>query len=233
MLKNTTTRRRFAYLPVLAMALVVLSTTGCGQLVRKAPSQLDAPVAQHEASDGAAPSVPNAPVRGRLIPDGDTEANPADAPESNGTHAAPGASGCRLQIFAEPVSIARYSKEGLTVQEHVDIVGCPLGGPFSITVGGGRGSLKKVASGAVKYYPPTRSSDPDGRVTRDVLDIEIECPHGNRVKTRMFVDITESGRPAQAQARDDCRQQTPSLPPPQDRLPLPPGADAQETLKGA
>jgi len=160
-------------------ALAVFSLTGCGTLVRKAPDStgtVKEPVIRTPADTSSAPVAP---------PPAEPTPVPAAAPEPSGA--------CSLRFYAEPVSVPRYSREGITIDDHLDISGCPSNGPFKMVVSGGVGTLKQVSGGGVKYYPPTREADPSGRVTSDTVEITLECPHGTSVTAKMLITILAPG----------------------------------------
>lgn len=152
-------------LPVaLLVPCLVLSLSGCGQMIRKVPRQ---------------PAV---------VP----PAIPADAPQAP-VPIAPAAPSCALRLAPEPVAVPRNSPEGITVEDHLEVSGCTANGPYTVGVTGGHGCLKKVAGGGIRYLPPTRDADPSCRTLADSLEVSVECPHGGRADGLLQIRIMRPG----------------------------------------
>ena len=93
--------------------------------------------------------------------------------------------------------------------DHITIHGCDDGSPYQLVVGGGRGTLKQVSGGGVRYYPPSRWADPHCRQAEDELEITIRCAHGTEAKARLKVRIIAPDNPSNAPLTEEAS-------PPQD-----------------
>lgn len=162
---------------------VILWGVGCGPLVRRVPNSLPSPPGQPTAAPKTFP--PSDPEKAPGI---NPLGNSPEEPSSPGVVTPAPAPTCGLRVFAEPVRIRRYSTEGITIDDHIHVMECSAG-PFELGVSGGRGTVKKVASGGIKYYPPTKEADPAGSISEDSLQITVKCAHGTEVKTEMRIEI--------------------------------------------
>jgi hypothetical protein len=117
---------------------------------------------------------------------------PRSTPRQDDPVPAPPDEGCHLACSASPITAWRYSEDGISIDDHLDMTGCS--GPFTIGVLGGHGTIKQVGGRGLKYFPPSRGADPQGRIREDEVTITIECPHHKKQECVMRIAIRLPGQ---------------------------------------